>query len=263
MRLAILALLLAPAAPGHASEQSTLVSCFQALVEPDDSNRPLSDGPGQNLAVWEWAPPELHTAVAVPGRHRGNEGFFFYGDDTAEFMHFQTRDIPRELRTGAYRVIPLAFTPAGPGRGTFRCEYRALDTPGYRPGLDCGFVDRASRYYPPAKIALAPTSPSLAPLKTAVMQRLLGVHAVYQKRADDYGRSLERHRERMRQGPGALEQLGELAGMDMSWRRQPPTPPVKEAARRALSSCARTEDEYVRSAANAEISLLDAVSLPR
>ncbi len=101
----------------RAASSAELVACFSALSGPGEDNRPISAGRGQDISNWEWAPPKAYTSIAVAERRGGREGFYLYGDGgRAEYYHFDTPKIPREERTGTYRVILLEIRPQGDGR---------------------------------------------------------------------------------------------------------------------------------------------------
>ena len=248
---------------GHARAASPaeLVACFSALSGPGEDNRPISKGRGQDISNWEWAPPKMYASIAVAERRGGREGFYLYGDGaSAEYYHFDTPKIPRELRTGSYRVIPLEIRPQGDGRGYFHCTYRATDGPGE---LDCDITNRQPKYYPPARQDLTGSDADWSALKTAALERILSVHGVFQKRAQSYSEALETSRRRSADPSPAWAALAGYAGMNTSWYFAKPSAPSRDAARKALAVCGAIDDEYLGGAARTEARLLEDVSLPR
>ncbi len=259
--LALAALLCAPAA--RAVSPAELIACFNALEGPDEDGRPLTEGRGQDLGRWEWAPPVSYVAIAVAERHGGREGFYLYGAATAEFVHFDTARIPEHHKTGAYRVVPLELRPKGEGRGYFHCTYRAVDAKGDMPRLDCDFTNREKKYFDPVVVALKGDETDWNPLKTAAMERIMSAHALFQRRAARYGERLELWRKRNSEPrPGWASAAG-FAGLDMSWYFSKPGEPSRDAARKALAPCAAIDDNYVGAAARTELKLLDNLALPK
>jgi hypothetical protein len=241
----------------RAASPAELMSCFAALSGPGEDNRPLSEGRGQDLSAWEWAPPKLYASIAVAERRGGREGFYFYGDAGAEFYSFDTPKIPQAYKTGSYRSIPLEIRPRGEGRGIFHCVYRAVDVPGDRPGLDCDLTNRAGKYYPPAREELKGSDADWAALKTAVLERVMSVHAVFAGRAKRYADSLETWRRRNAEPRPAWSSLAGYAGVDTSWYFAQPSVPLREAARKALAACGAIDDETLGGAARTEARLLE------
>jgi hypothetical protein len=262
-RLPLALVLLLCAAAARAASPAELIACFGSLEGPDEDGRPLTEGRGQDLGRWEWAPPKLYTAIAVPERRGGREGFYFYGASSAEFVHFDTPRIPASDKTGAYRVVPLELRPKGEGRGYFHCTYRAVDAKGDVPRLDCDFTNRESKYYAPAVETLKGTDADWSALKTAAMERIMSVHAVFEKRGARYGEALARWRKRNAEPrPGWASAAG-VVGMDTSWYFAKPDEPPRGAARKALAPCAALDDEYLGAAARTELKLLENSILPK
>jgi hypothetical protein len=245
----------------RAVSPAALVSCFTALSGPGEDDRPLSAGRGQDLANWEWAPPRSYTSIAVAERRGGREGFYLYGDGgRAEYYHFDTPKIPAEERSGSYRSIPLEIRPEGTGRGYFHCVYRATDAPGR---LDCDVTDREPKYYAPARQELTGSDADWSALKTAVVERIMSVHGIFQRRASAYGDALATWRRRNAEPSPAWATLAGYAGLNPGWYFARPSEPPRDAARKALAACGAVDDEYVGSAARTEARLLEAVALPR
>ena len=258
--LALLALTLC--APARAGAPEGLVKCFQSLEGPDEDGRPVSEGPGQDLGRWEWAPPKLYTAIAVPSKRDGREGFYFYGDDSAEYVHFDTPRIPKADKTGAYRVVALELRPKGERRGYFHCAYRAVDAKGSTPRLDCDFTNREPKYYEPVVVPLKGADADWRALESAALERIMSVHAVFDRRGARYGESHARWRKRNSEpAPGWASAAG-LVGVDTTWYFGKPPEPPRDAARKALAPCAAIEGD-LGSAARAELKLLDASILPK
>lgn len=261
LAFAVAALVLAGAA--RAASPAELIACFAALEGPDEEGRPLTQGRGQDLGRWEWAPPKMHTAIAVPERRGGREGFYFYGDSSAEFVHFDTPRIPASDKTGAYRVVPLELRPKGEGRGYFHCAYRAVDAKGDIPRLDCDFTDREKKYYEPVVVPLNGGEKDWDALKTAAMERIMSVHAVFEKRGARYGEALARWRKRSSEPrPGWASAAG-FVGVDTSWYFAKPSEPPRDAARKALAPCAAIDDGWLGAAARTELKLLENSVLPK
>jgi hypothetical protein len=251
------------AVAARAASPAELISCFTSLEGPDEDGRPLTEGRGQDLGRWEWAPPKMHAAIAVPERRGGREGFYFYGASTAEFVHFDTPRIPAADKTGAYRVVALELRPKGEGRGYFHCAYRAVDAKGDVPRLDCDFTNREKKYYEPVIVPLKGEENDWSPLKTAALERIMSVHAVFEKRGARYGEALARWRKRSSEPrPGWASAAG-VVGMDTSWYFAKPDEPARDAARKALAPCTAIDDGYLGAAARTELKLLDNLILPK
>ena len=262
-RLPLALAFLVVCAPARAIAPAELIACFQALVNPDEDGRPLTEGRGQDLGRWEWAPPVMHTVIAVAEKRGGKDGFYWYGDATAEFVHFQTKRIPEHMKTGAYWVVPMELRPKGEGRGFFHCTYRwTPEIKDARPSLECDFTDREKKYLEPAIEPLKGGEADWNALKTAVMERIMSAHAVYGRRAVKYGESLERWRKRNANPPGWSSAAG-LVGLDTKWYFEKPSEPGKNAALKALAACGRIDDGYVGSAARTEAKLIENAVLPK
>lgn len=262
-RLPLALCLLLCAGAARAASPGELISCFTSLEGPDEEGRPLSEGRGQDLGRWEWAPPKMHAAIAVPERRGGREGFYFYGASSAEFVSFDTPRIPAADKTGVYRVVPLELRPTGEGRGYFHCTYRAVDAKGDVPRLDCDFTNREKTYYAPVVVPLKGGEADWNALKTAALERIMSVHAVFEKRGARYGEALARWRRRSAEPrPGWASAAGAL-GMDTSWYFGRPAEPPRDAARKALAPCAAIDDGYLGAAARTELKLLDNLILPK
>lgn len=261
MRRFPLALLLF-AAPLRAAPPG-VVACFQALEGPDEDGRPVSEGIGQDIGKWEWAPPKMYTAIAVPGRRNGRQGFWFYGDETAEFDHFDTDKIPGHMKSGAYWVVPLELRPKGEGRGYFHCSYRwTPEVKGARPSLDCDLTGREPKYYAPVVEPLKGGAGDWAPLGTAALERVMSVHAVFQRRADKHGEALARWKKRNSDPKPGWASVAEMAGVDTQWYFGRPREPERGDAARALAVCAKA-DGTVGDAARTELKLLESVIVPK
>ena len=248
----------------RAAAPSELIACFTSLEGPDEEGRPLTEGRGQDLGRWEWAPPKMYTAIAVPEKRGGRDGFYFYGASSAEFVHFDTPRIPGSAKSGAYWVVPLELRPKGEGRGYFHCTYRwTPEIKGARPSLDCDLTNRESKYYAPAVEPLKGSDADWNALKTAALERIMSVHAVYSKRAERYGEALARWRKRNSEPRPGWSSAAGLIGVDTSFYFAQPSPPSRDAARKALAPCAAIGDEYLSSAARTEATLLENSVLPK
>jgi hypothetical protein len=242
---------------------SALIACFGSLQQPGEDGRPVSEGRGQDISGWEWAPPKLFTTIAIPERRGGREGFYLYGAASAEFVHFGTPKIPESDKTGAYRVVPLELRPKGEGRGYFHCTYRAVDAKGDVPRLDCDFTNREPKYYEPVVVPLKGSEADWSALRTATLERIMSVHAVFDRRAAKHGEALARWRKRNSEPRPAWASVAGVAGVDTEWYFGKPAEPARDAARKALGPCAALEDEYLAGAARTELKLLDAAVLPK
>lgn len=250
-------------APARAIAPAELISCFQALVDPDEEGRPLTEGSGQDLGRWEWAPPVNHTAIAVAGKRGAQYGFYWYGDSTTEFVHFGASRIPEHMKSGAYWVVPLELRPKGEGRGYFHCTYRwTPEIKGAHPSLDCDFTNRENKYYEPVIETLKGGDADWNALKTAVMERIMSAHAAFARRSAKYGESLDRWRKRNANPPGWSAAAG-VVGLDTSWYFEKPSEPSRDAALKALAACGKIDDGYVGSAARTEAKLIENAVLPR
>ena len=258
------------ASPAAAGEQAELIACFEEL-------RPVSDGFGFSLGAWERWPSVLYPTVAVPAKRDGFEGFYLYTEGRAYFSDFSK--VPREERTGTVRWFPFELAPVREGRGTFRCAYEAVDG-NDRTEIRCDFTDWQGRTMPagryaatkPARVpsiirsrsAIPSDSSNPAALRAAVLSRIMSVTHLYSKEAAKYGKSLEAHKNRLARGPGALTQAAGMIGLDLDWNREPPVPPSREPARRALAACkGMSMAPDLAGAAGTELSLLDNFNLPR
>lgn len=271
MERALLALILLAASPAAASEQSELLTCFEELW-------PVSDGFGFTLGRWERWPPVLYPTVAVPAKRDGVEGFYLYTEDKVYFSDFSK--IPKQERTGTVRWFPFELAPIREGRGTFRCSFEAVDG-NERTEIRCDFTDWQGRtmptgrysgskprevpfYYPATARSIPASTANHAALRTAVLSRIMSVTHQYSKQAEKYGKSLEAHKKRLAQGPGALTQAAGMIGLDLDWNRDPPTPPSREPARRSLAACKDMPmSPELAAAAGTETSRLDNFALPR
>lgn len=250
-------------APARALAPAELIACFQALAEPDEEGRPLTEGRGQDLGRWEWAPPVMHTAIAVAEKRGEKYGFYWYGDSSAEFVHFATKRIPEHAKSGAYRVVPLELRPKGEGRGYFHCTYRwTPEIKGARPSLDCDFTGRESKYYEPVVEPLKGGEADWNPLKTAAMERIMSAPAAFERRSAKYGEGLARWRKRNADPPGWSSAAG-IVGLDTSWYFAKPSEPGKDAALKALAACGKIDDGYVGAAARTAAEQIENAVLPR
>ncbi len=262
-RLPLALAVLLCAAAARAASPAELIACFTSLEGPDEDGRPLTEGRGQDLGRWEWAPPKSYTAIAVPERRGGREGFYFYGSQTAEYVHFDTPRIPDYMKTGAYHSIPLELRPKGEGRGYFHCTFQAVDVKGSIPKLECDFTNREKKYYEPVVLPLKGDETDWNALKGAAMERIMSVHAVFERRSAKYGEGLARWRKRNSEPrPGWASAAG-VVGVDTSWYFAKPSEPSRDAASKALKPCAAIDDNWLGSAARTEQTLLDNLILPK
>lgn len=245
-----------------AASPAELVACFDALQSPGEDGKPVSEGAGADLSRWEWAPPKSYTAIAVASKRNGREGFYFYGASSADWVHFASPETASLLQ-GAWHRVPFELRPKGEGRGYFHCVYGAVQLPAARPTFDCDFTGREPKYFAPAVEPLKGADADWAPLRTAVLERVMSVHAVFARRAASYGEGLERWRKRNSDPRPGWASVAGAVGMDTQWYFAKPSEPERGAARKALSACATMDDEMLRGAAKTEIGLLDSAPLPK
>jgi hypothetical protein len=259
--LALAALLIA--APARAAAPAGLIACFDALEGPDEDGKPLTEGAGQNIGRWEWAPPKHYAAIAVASRRAGRDGFYFYGEDSAEWIHFATPRIPPHMTSGAYWVVPLELRPKGEGRGYFHCTYRwTPDIKGARPALDCDVTGREPKYHAPVVVPLKGADADWSPLRTAVLERIMSAHALFARRAARHGEALARWRKRNSDPKPGWASVADMAGVQTDWYFAKPAEPSRGAAQKALGVCAGLDGD-LGAAARTEAKLLENAILPR
>lgn len=235
-RTLLLSLLLC-AGPAYASEQSELMDCFRTV-------RYYSEGPGQELTNYEKeGRPVLAIAAPLPDKVR----FYLYTGDEPYKVEFEDKDY--------YKTPAMSF--AIPEHDTFKCTYRYVVLPGSTADLECKLYDEQTRYKPTTVKKLAYESTSRWPLKSAVLQRMMSVPAVFAKKLKDYSERAAYYHKQKTDPQG----LAWVATRMMDWPPKP-YPPMRAPYEKVLQGCLKTEDPDVRSGAATSLASLRSLSEP-